>query len=167
MRKIGLCLLLLGLAIVFSFPNLDALKHNNQSKLTEAPVTPRTALLYEKNWHERLVDKIKKFIEGIKGIIHRWTLLRGVHEGMTESEVRERLGEPDYDRFHISGEPGFGVFPDLPTDTEYKSLNYIVEDTVYVFLISPEDYSRINGKETSGTDWVVYQAGVIPRDVVF
>ena len=167
MRKIGLSLLLLGLLIAFSFPNLDASENKNQTRLTEAPATPGPALIHEKNWLERRVNKIKIFIEGIKQRIHDWRLLGGIHEGITESEVRERLGKPDYDRFHIIREPGFLGSPDLPRGTKYKSLNYFVEDTVYVYLISPEDYSKITGKEKSGTDWIVYQVGVISKDIDF
>lgn len=151
----------------------------NQSKLStkesQALISPTPVKPPRNYWILNLINKYKfKLMAPIYKIrfsIQKKRLLKGVHEGMTETRVKDILGQPGHESEWVVGQPIFGNHPDLPKGTEYRALNYFINDTkisgIAIYLVSPEQYSNITGKEASGGDWVVITTYLHPRDVIF
>lgn len=91
-----------------------------------------------------------------------------IEKGMTESEVRDLLGEPKSDHKFRMGEPFMGHHPDLPNGTEFREWNYFIKDQrIGIIFISPNDYSNITGEETLGNEWRVIKKYMVSKYIVY
>jgi len=79
-----------------------------------------------------------------------------ISKGMTELDVKNILGEPEYDGMWNMSEQFFGYRPNLPENMVFRSLNYFIEDQiVIIILISSNDYLKLTGQQFEDEHWRV------------
>lgn len=77
---------------------------------------------------------------------------------MTELEVRNILGKPEYNILTRLDGNGMGIFPDIPWNMSYKYYNYFIHDQVIIiYFISKSDYSNLTGRIVEDNNWRVIE----------
>ena len=81
--------------------------------------------------------------------------------GLTESQILEKFGPPDY-RSPIQPflpDDGFGMIPRKLEEGEmFFYLNFTIDSRPYVFhFVSPQTYANHTGSRIEGSEWIVLE----------